>query len=247
MTVCLVAGLTFLVELMLLLGAGRLWGVVPKLRRCAAGAAIGAVYTVACLVPDLAFLNSFLWRMVFAVLIGLATYGGNLVQSLRFALLYLGVSLLAQSADRENLPAAVLAAAGLWMLCRSALQDRSLIPLELSREGIRVNLTALRDTGNSLRDPVTGEQVLVLSPEAAFTLTGLTVQQLRSPLDTLQHRPIPGLKLIPYRAVGSSGFLLGLRFPDAKIGGRRRSVVAAFAPEGLGRGDAFQALAGGFL
>ena len=239
MTVCLVAGLTFLVELMLLLGAGRLWGVVPKLRRCAAGAAIGAVYTVACLVPDLAFLNSFLWRMVFAVLIGLATYGGNLVQSLRFALLYLGVSLLAQSADRENLPAAVLAAAGLWMLCRSALQDRSLIPLELSREGIRVNLTALRDTGNSLRDPVTGEQVLVLSPEAAFTLTGLTVQ--------LQHRPIPGLKLIPYRAVGSSGFLLGLRFPDAKIGGRRRSVVAAFAPEGLGRGDAFQALAGGFL
>jgi stage II sporulation protein GA (sporulation sigma-E factor processing peptidase) len=247
MTVYLVAGLAFLVELMLLLGAGRLWGFFPNLWRCVAGAVIGAVYTVACLVPDLGFLNSFLWRMVFAVLTGLATYGGNLVQSLRFALLYLGVSLLAQAADRENLPAAALAATGLWMLYRSALQGRTFIPLELYREGIHLNLTALRDTGNTLRDPVTGEQVLVLSPEAAFTLTGLTAQQLRSPLDTLQRHPIPGLKLIPYRAVGSSGFLLGLRFPDAKIGGRRRSIVAAFAPEGLGRGDTFQALAGGFL
>ena len=247
MTVYLVAGLAFLVELLLLQGAGRLWETFPNPWRCAAGATIGALYSVFCLIPDFRFLSSFLWRMVFAVITGLAAYGGNLRQSMRFALLFLGVSLLAEAADSENLPAAGLAAAGLWMLCGSARYGSVFIPLELCREGKHLNLTALRDTGNTLRDPVTGEQVLVLSPEAAFTLTGLTAQQLRSPLDTLQSRPIPGLKLIPYRAVGSSGFLLGLRFPDARIGGRRRSIVAAFAPEGLGRGEAYQALAGGFL
>jgi len=247
MTVYLVAGLAFLVEFILLLGAGHIWGSFPNLWRCATGAMIGAVYTLACLIPDFAFLNSVLWRILFTVLTGLAAYDGDPVQSIRFSLLYLAVSLLAQAAEGENLPAAGLAAAGLWMLCGSARYGRILVPLELRRGGKQLKLTALRDTGNTLRDPVTGEQVLVLSPEAAFTLTGLTVQQLRSPLDTLQRHPIPGLKLIPYRAVGSSGFLLGLRFPDARIGGRRRSIVAAFAPEGLGRGEAYQALAGGFL
>lgn len=247
MTVCLVAGFAFLVEFVLLLGAGRLWGCFPELWRCIAGAMVGMVYTAACMIPGFRFLGSFLWRMVFAVLAGMTAYSGNLRQSVRFALLLLGVSLLAEAVEVENLPAAGLAAAGLWMLCGAARQGRTFIPLELSREGKQLNLTALRDTGNTLRDPVTGEQVLVLSPEAAFLLTGLTARQLRSPLDTLQRRPIPGLKLIPYRAVGSSGFLLGLRFPDAKIGGRRRSVVAAFAPEGPGRGDGYQALAGGYL
>lgn len=246
MTVYLAAGITFAVELLLLLGAGRLWGVFPGIWSCIGGAMLGAVHTAVCLLPGFRFLGSILWRIVFACLTGLVAYGWKGKQILRFLLLLLGISLLAEAMGENDLPAAALAAGGLWLLC-SAAGSGGYIPLELYREGKHLSLTALRDTGNSLRDPVTGEQVLVLSPEAAFALTGLTVQQLRDPLDTLQGHPIPGLKLIPYRAVGSSGFLLGLRFPDAKVGGRRRSIVAAFAPEGPGRGQAYQALAGGFL
>ena len=246
MTVYLVAGLAFLVEWMLLLGAGRMWGDSPGILRCVAGALIGAVHTAACLLPGFRFLGSLFWRTVFAILAGWTAYGwkGGLV--LRFALLRLGVSFLSEAVCKDHMAAAALAGAGLWFLCATATEG-GCIPLELCREGKTLRLTALRDTGNTLRDPVTGEQVLVLSPEASCTLTGLTVQQLRSPLDTLKEHPIPGLRLIPYRAVGSSGFLLGLRFPDARVDGKRRNVVAAFAPEGPGRGEGYQALAGGFL
>ena len=44
--------------------------------------------------------------------------------------------------------------------------------------GSRVSIVALRDSGNTLRDPVSGEQVLVVSGEVAEKLTGLTQEQL---------------------------------------------------------------------
>ena len=90
--------------------------------------------------------------------------------------------------------------------------------------------------------------MLVLSGDVAQRLTGLTEQQLRAPLETLAQRPIPGLRLIPYRAVGQrGGMLLALRFEDVKIGSRRQSAVVAFAPEGIGKGSMYQALTGGAL
>lgn len=247
MTVYLVSGLAFLVEYLLLLGTERCWGSMQDVGFCAAGALLGGLHTGLCLISGFRFLGSVFWRLVFSFLSGMIAYRGQWGKSLRFVLVLFGAGVLAEAVGKENLPAAGLAAMGLWLGCGGPASGNDYIPLELCREGKRLTMTALRDTGNMLRDPLTGEQVLVLSPEAAFALTGLTAQQLRSPLDTLAHRPIPGLKLIPYRAVGSSGFLLGLRFADAKIGGRRRSVVAAFAPEGLGRGDGYQALAGGRL
>ena len=44
-----------------------------------------------------------------------------------------------------------------------------------------------------------------------------------------------------------SGMLLALRFRDVRIGSQVRSAVVAFAPEGLGSGDRYQALTGGVL
>lgn len=82
----------------------------------------------------------------------------------------------------------------------------------------------------------------------AERLTGLTQEQLRAPLKTLMCRPVPGLRLIPYRAVGQAGdMLLAMRFDRVKIGNRTQSAVVAFAAEGLGRGDVYQALTGGVI
>ena len=70
----------------------------------------------------------------------------------------------------------------------------------------------------------------------------------RQPLKTLMCRPVPGLRLIPYRAVGQAGdMLLAMRFDGVKIGSRMQSAVVAFAAEGLGRGDVYQALTGGVI
>ena len=61
-------------------------------------------------------------------------------------------------------------------------------------------------------------------------------------------RPLPGLRLIPYHAVGSSGgMLLALRFPGAVVGKKEQTVLAAFAAEGLKNTGMYQALTGGAI
>ena len=106
----------------------------------------------------------------------------------------------------------------------------------------------MRDSGNTLRDPITGEQVLVVSGSVGQRLTGLTEHQLRHPLETLAQRPIPGLRLIPYKAVGQTGgFLLGLRMEQVKVGQVVTDAVVAFTAEDFGRGEVYQALTGGAL
>ena len=77
----------------------------------------------------------------------------------------------------------------------------------------------------------------------AETLTGLTENQLAQPMETLSQNPGLGLRLIPYHAVGKgSGMLLGMRFPEVWIGSVKKSVVIAVAPEGIGKGEMYQAL-----
>ena len=120
---------------------------------------------------------------------------------------------------------------------------RSFLPLEISDGEKTIRLTALIDSGNTLRDPVSGEEVLVVGPEEAQCLTGLSRKQLSAPMDTLSFRVVPGLRLIPYRAVGGSGMLLAKRFPQVRLGNRTGSALVAFAPHHLGDGT-YQALAG---
>lgn len=251
----LVMLLNFLVDFLLLLGTNKLSGFPPDPMRAAVGGVIGAVYSGVCLLPSFRFLSSLLWRTVFLGLMAAVAFGWNRSAIKRagvFLLLTMALGGLALSFGRGDWISLLLAAAGIWLLCYAAfgqgIGGREYIPLELAYGGNTLHLTALRDSGNNLRDPITGEQVLVLSAQAAGYLTGLTPEQLRSPLETLACRPLPGLRLIPYHAVGTEGgFLLGLRFEDVRIGKKRCSAVAAFAPDGLGREAGFQALTGGML
>ena len=123
---------------------------------------------------------------------------------------------------------------------------REYVPLRITDGGSSVSLVALKDTGNTLRDPVTGEQVLIISAEAAERLTGLTARQLQHPLETVMAHPVPGLRLVPYHAIGNAGgFLLAKRFSDVVVGEKKQSALVAFAAEGLGKGEVYQALTGG--
>ena len=56
---------------------------------------------------------------------------------------------------------------------------------------------------------------------------------------------MPGLRLIPYRAVGRGGMLLALRFEDVVIGQKKGRALVAFDPGGLGTEQMYQALTGG--
>lgn len=247
--------LNFLVDFFLLLGTNRLSGFPPGLKRSAAAAALGAVYSGACLLPGFHFLMNTLWRFVSLAMMAVIAFGWNksaLSRGGLFVLLSMALGGIAMGLGGGSFWMLLLCAGGVWLLCvigfgKSAGQ-REYVPLSISYGENRVNLIALRDSGNTLRDPITGEQVLVIGAEQAVRLTGLTEQQLRSPLETAAQRPIPGLRLIPYRAVGQpGGMLLALRFRDVQVGSRRADALVAFAPEAVGKGECYQALTGGAI
>ena len=137
--------------------------------------------------------------------------------------------------------------AGMWLLCVISVGDglgkRRYVTMSVSHLGKTVSAIALIDSGNTLRDPVSGEQVLVVSARIAEQLTGLSRKELSRPIETLAANPGKGFRLIPYQAVGQgNGMLLGMRFPEVWIGERKRSAVIAFAAEGIGDQQIYQAL-----
>ena len=249
----LVMVLNFLVGFLLLLGTNRLSGFPAQGWRCAGSALLGAVYSGACLLPGFRFLGNLLWRCVSLSLMGVMAFGcnpGAVKRSGVFLLLSMAMGGIALSLGRGDAVSLILCAVlclMLSVLCFGGqVGGREYVPLQIRYEDRSASLIALKDTGNTLKDPLTGEQVLVISPEIAGRLTGLTQEQLRHPMKTLADRPVPGLRLIPYRSVGNGGgFLLAKRFEDVTIGEKKQSAIVAFAAEGLGKGEIYQALTGG--
>ena len=251
----LVMLLNFLVDFLLLLGTNRLSGFPTAPGRCALAAVFGSVYAGCCLLPGFRFLGNLLWRCVSLCLMALMAFGLRRDAVKRggvFLLLSLALGGMALCFAKQNFAALTLGAAGVWLLCRVSFGDgsvgREFVPVTLRYQGKTASFTALRDTGNTLRDPITGEPVLVVSAEIGQALTGLTQKQLSSPLETITARPLPGLRLIPYRAVGNKGgLLLAMRFPGTIVGKKEQTVLAAFASEGLEQNGMYQALTGGAL
>lgn len=248
-----VMAINFVVDLLLLLGTNRLAGFPDNKKRLAAAAALGGVYGGICLLPGFRFLGNLLWRVVSLALMGIIAFGWNKSALRRcgiFLLLSLALGGLAVSLGRADAAALALAALGLWCLSRVSFGEpvgsRKYIPLEIRYADRSVKLVALQDTGNTLRDPVTGESVLVISRSAAARLTGLTQQQLQNPLKTLTEGAVPGLRLIPFRTVGQGrGMMLAMSFGDVRMDGKQGKALVAFAPEDFNNGTGYQALTGG--
>lgn len=245
--------LNFLVDYLLLLGADRLAGYPASPGRSALAAGLGGIYGGACLLPGFRFLGNTLWRAVSLGLMGVIAFGverSALRRCVLFVLLSMalgGIALGLGSGSFLSLAGAAAAVCGLCAIgFRGKAGAQKFVPVLLKFGEKQVKLTALHDTGNTLRDPHTGESVLIAGAEAAQTLLGLDRQQLLRPVETVASGVVPGLRLLPYRAVGQeSGMLAAVRIREGKIGGKQRSVMVAFAPTGLG--DGCEALIGGVL
>ena len=141
------------------------------------------------------------------------------------------------------------------MLFRSALFDvllrgaagnreREILPVELRFLGRSAAFRALVDTGNSLRDPVTDEKVMLVSPAALRGVFGeyAALFSLRDPseilaaageLDALRGR----LRLVPFSALNSRGLLVAFRPESLTVGGEeRRDLIVALSPSASGEG-----------
>lgn len=247
--------LNFLVDFLLLLGTNRLAGFPIALGRSAVAAGLGGLYAGSCLMPGFRFLGNGFWRLISLAGMGAVAFGWNRSALRRcgvFVLLSMALGGMAVWLDRGDFPRLVLAAAFMGLLCRVAfggrVGGRNYVPVRIGTGERTLQLTALVDSGNTLRDPITGEGVVIIGPGPAKSLTGLSREQLENPLETLANQPLPGLRLVPYRTVGKGqGMLLALRFPDVTVAGNRGSRLVAFAPAALGEGTMYQALTGGSL
>lgn len=250
----LVILLNFMVDGLLLMGANRLTGYPPGWKRAALAAGVGGLYAGACMLPDCRFLGSLLWRLVIlAVMAGIA-YGWNrsaLRRGTVFVLLSMALGGMALGLGNHSVPSVLLAAAGVALLCvmgiRSPIGMEKFQTVELFWKEQKLRLTALVDTGNTLRDPITGSGVLVVGADVARRL-GISREMICDPVMALADGKVPGARLIPYRAVGKpGGMLLMLRLDEVRLGGRAISPMVAFAPEGIGEKSGYEALVGGMV
>lgn len=247
-----VMGLNFGVDYLLLMAADRLAGIPSPRGRRAVGAGIGAAYSGLCLAPGFYFLAGWVWRLVFLGLMAWAAFGRDRSALRRcgiFVVLSMALGGMALGIGTGKISALIPAGAALWALCRfamTAVGEQKCIPVVLRHSGKELRLLALRDTGNTLRDPITGEPVMVAGADVARELLGWSREEIVRPVETISKQMEPGMRLIPYRAVGQTGSLLpALRFRDAWVGNRKKDVLVAFAPEELGGGEGYRMLTGG--
>lgn len=245
--------LNFAVDLLLLLFANRLCGYPSSWKRVIFSALLGGVYGGLCLLPGLRFLGNMLWRTVCLCLMAWIAFGSNrsaIRRGALFVLLSMALGGMAVVLGRGGLSGILLGVGCVVCICLVGFggraEARRFIPVELRHKDKCLHLTALEDTGNSLRDPITGSPVLVVGANVAMQLLGLTRRQLEDPLGSVKDAPVPGLRLVPYHSVGKSGgLLLAMRLKEVRIGNWKGSSLVAFAPEGLDQEGMYQALTGG--
>lgn len=239
--------LSFLVNLLLLLGTNRLCGFSPGMLRAALAAGLGAAHAGVCLLPGFSFLGATIWRFAFICLQALSAFGIRR-DAIRRGLLYFVLSLAVEGITTGGGWAVILASVVIYLLCfvSRIRPGQRYVPVSITHAGQTLSMMALFDTGNTLIDPISGAPVVIVGQDVAWQLLGLTNQQLVHPIETLSSFAQPILRLIPYCAVGqSAGLLLGCKVEKLLIDGKTSNAIVAFAPQRIGQSATFQALTGG--
>ena len=240
--------LNLLVDYLLLLSAAQLSGrTLSRLRLllCAAG---GGLYAVATFLPGCGFLRGPLCQLAAGGAMALCAFRGRrrpaqllLLLSGGLAGFVLTLGLWAGSPTallhriyrgEMNWPLLLGAALCFYLLLRLLLGQGARhgggerLKVTISVCGRKQTVTALHDTGNTLRDPVSGRPALVLEREAAEA-SPLPPEEKMARLHRLGATVT--FTLLPFRSVGvPSGLLLAARSDYIEINGRRypRTPVA---------------------
>ena len=229
-------------------------GLPKRPGMCLAAAAIGGVYGGICMLPGMDLWGGTIWRIGTLALMSVTAFGfrqGAFRAGALFIVLTMALGAVAAGFADGDPAFGVIGTLAISVMCMVGFSDgggqKDYTEVELWAGDRSVKLLALRDTGNRLTDPVTGQSVLVADAAAAMTLLQLTKEQLRHPVETVAAGFVPGLRLIPYRAVGQScGMLVAVKLPRVRVGDWQGSGIVAFAPEGLGEEGIYRALTGGY-
>lgn len=265
--------LNFTANYLLLLGAGRIAGVVLRRWRIALGAAVGALYAVLLFFPGLGWLGSWMCKLLTGALMALIAYGRER-KLLRVTVIFFGVS-----AGLAGLILAVeiLGGTGLtiengvlysefdlrlllliFIICYCVMSlffrragshsRRELLSLSISIGGETIVLTALLDSGHTLTDPATNRPVIVADAQCFRHVLPGCVDPSK-PVEGIKHCREMGIsaRLIPYRAVGvDCGMLLAVKAQTVFAGKEGLgSLLIALSPTPVDDGGGYQALIGG--
>lgn len=240
----------FIVDLLLLIATNRLSGYPTAMVRTVFSAVIGGFYGSICVLPGLFFLAGTIWRLIFLGLMAFVAFGINkdsIRRSVLFVFLSMALGGIALGIGQGGFISIILCAAFVCVMCMFGLRGRfgsQFLPVELRYNGKCHRFTAMIDTGNTLTDPITGQQVMVVSSGLGHRILGEGTLAFSDPVATIEN--IQGGRLIPYHTVGKEGGLLAAkRFRDVSIGKWHGDCLVAFSPQELGRGEAYEALTGG--
>lgn len=244
--------LNFIVDLLLLIATNRLSGYPTVIVRVVFSAVLGGFYGSVCVLPGWSFLARTPWRLVFLLSMGWIAFGltkDSLRRSVLFVLLSMALGGIALGMGRSGFLPTLLSAASVCFLTIFGLRGKygnRFIPVKIIYNGKCHHFTAMIDTGNTLTDPITGEKVLVVSSGVGKRLLGLQPTTFADPIKAMEY--IQGGRLVPFHTIGNEGgMLVAKRFQDVTIGKWHGNCLIAFATQELGRGEAYEALAGGII
>lgn len=243
----------FIVGAMILILTGKLRGINSRNWRIATGAAMCGGYAFILFVP-LHWLAALGTKMLFSAAVVAAVFGVSAWRSLlRTAGVFYAVSFLMggvtiammymlklpgmtgngsfvlKGASFLQIAAGVTAAWYLGCLLTKLLKEKNIKENVIREVEIHIadqswKMKALIDTGNSLKDPVTGWPVAVLSKDLS--------EDIFRKCDSEQFAK---LAVIPYRTVGKSGIMQGIRMDRIMVDGHpTEDVILGFGERNFG-------------
>ena len=274
--VVIYADILFLINLiinyLLLIITAKICDCPAKRVRCVLAAAAGSLYAVAAVIWP--FLASAVFKLISASAMVFIAFGVKrpplklllvfLAASAAFAgAVYACAVITGQSPYGFISPVTLKILLFSFCVCyvvlslvfrRNAKHITDTVKLHIVHNGHTLDIKALVDTGNSLKDPITGARAVILSATDAASLfdsgTAQLIKNMRpgSEAETLCALNSKGarFRLLPYSTVGSGGGMLLAFTPEIiEINGKIESgAIAAVSKSTISDGGAYSALIG---
>lgn len=283
MTVIYVDRIFFLnavLDYLLLLTTARLSGIPLRRVRFLLCATIGGLYAVVVFLPHCAVLAHPVAKLLSGVLLAVAAFIKEprlwrhvllfFLLSGALAGLILALGLISGSPDVYfsriyyadiSWPVLLLASLGFYLLLHLVFRQGArhgggeLMDITVSIGGKEQRVRVLHDTGNTLRDPVNAQPVLVLERRALceyWTSDEAQIMSDDAPVeDKLARLYRQGTKhhfsLLPFRSVGvAGGLLLAVRSEYIRVGQKKYPrILIALSDSAISDGGGYQGLWGG--
>ena len=260
--------LNLIINYLILLSSAKVSNIPLRRLKLGLAAAGGGLYAIAALIPGLGVFSAWPVKIAAAVFMLLIAFGGER-QFLRVCIIFFAISaafggavyaasMLGGYGDplrggiyipvslRVLLPSFALCYAAVTIVFRRSggSGGRTVKSLCIELGGEQNTVQALRDTGNHLRDPVSGKPCAIAEPESIAGLfpgavMDIIVGSLMTPalaLEALLEVPEYGrlFRLVPYTAIGvPMSMLIAFRPDKAYVNGKETELLIAVSPTRL--------------